>query len=158
MSGLLMSGDFRMSQSYDENKVYQAITALRKALEQEPVVWMYQDKSTHDVLFQKHMRAFVDHSKTYETPLYTHPQPKQRPLTEWQPIKTAPKDGTDVIVMYQHIDTQIVHNAFWMGDSDDDPEDIGWWSYEYSEGSRIKLEDWMEPTHWMPLPAPPAHE
>ena len=41
--------------------------------EQEPVVWMYQDKSTHEVRFQKHMRGFVDHGATYETPLYTAP-------------------------------------------------------------------------------------
>ena len=48
----------------------------KKALaqpEQEPVVWMYQDKSTHEVKFQKHMRGFVDHGATYETPLYTTP-------------------------------------------------------------------------------------
>jgi hypothetical protein len=53
-----------------------AITAIKEALaqpEQEPVVWMYQDKSTHDVRFQKHMRGFVDHGATYETPLYTSP-------------------------------------------------------------------------------------
>ena len=41
--------------------------------EPEPVVWMYQDKSTHEVRFQKHMRGFVDHGATYETPLYTTP-------------------------------------------------------------------------------------
>lgn len=54
--------------------------ALRIALEQpkqEPVAWMYQDKSTHEVRFQKHMRSFVDHGRTYETPLYT--TPPQRP-------------------------------------------------------------------------------
>jgi hypothetical protein len=54
----------------------QAITAIKEALaqpEREPVVWMYQDKSTHDVRFQKHMRGFVDHGATYETPLYTSP-------------------------------------------------------------------------------------
>ena len=43
------------------------------SVEQEPVVWMYQDKSTHEVRFQKHMRGFVDHGATYETPLYTSP-------------------------------------------------------------------------------------
>ncbi len=37
---------------------------------QEPVVWMYQDKSTNKVHFQKHMRDFVDHGQTYEIPLY----------------------------------------------------------------------------------------
>jgi len=51
--------------------------------EPEPVVWMYQDKSTHEVRFQKHMRGFVDHGATYETPLYTTP-PQRKPLTEEQ--------------------------------------------------------------------------
>ena len=42
-------------------KRVKAITAIKEALaqpeqEQEPVVWMYQDKSTHEVKFQKHMR------------------------------------------------------------------------------------------------------
>ena len=46
---------------------------LLAQLEQKPVVWMYQDKSTHEVRFQKHMRDFVDHGQTYETPLYTTP-------------------------------------------------------------------------------------
>lgn len=74
----------------------------------------------------------------------------------WQPIETAPKDGTDVLVMYMHIDTQIVHNAFWLYDEfDEDPRETGWWSYEHSEVSRIKLDDWMTPTHWIPLPPAP---
>jgi len=42
---------------------------------------MYQDKSTHEVRFQKHMRGFVDHGATYETPLYTTP-PQRKPLTD----------------------------------------------------------------------------
>lgn len=54
-----------------------AIAALRQAIEQaeqaQPVVWMYQDKSTHEVRFQKHMSEFVDHSRTSEVPLYGEP-------------------------------------------------------------------------------------
>ncbi len=55
---------------------HRAITAIEEALAQpvqEPVVWMYQNKSTHEVRFQKHMRSFVDHSKTSEVPLYSEP-------------------------------------------------------------------------------------
>ena len=53
--------------------------AISEAEKQKPVVWMYQNKSTHEVHFQKHMRGFVDHGATYETPLYTTPQPQR----EW---------------------------------------------------------------------------
>ena len=52
------------------------ITAIRETLsqpEQEPVVWMYQDKTSHAVKFQRHMSNFVDHSKTSEIPLYSEP-------------------------------------------------------------------------------------
>jgi hypothetical protein len=85
-------------------------------------------------------------------------------MTDWQPIETAPKDGTDVLVMYMHIDTQCVFNAFYIDPSlegwgpipgQEDYDDEGWWSYEHSEVGRIKLEGFMEPTHWMPLPPPP---
>jgi hypothetical protein len=80
--------------------------------------------------------------------LYTTP-----PQCTWEPVETAPKDGTDVLLMYMHIDTQVVHNGFWIGASDtDDESEIGWWSYDYSEVTRIKLDDWMTPTHWLPLP------
>ena len=76
-------------------------------------------------------------------------------LTSWNPIETAPKDGTDVLVMYMNIDTQIVHNAFWLSDEGCNDNIVGWWTYEHSEASRILLDDWMTPTHWMPLPTPP---
>ena len=80
---------------------------------------------------------------------------EQRP-SGWRPIETAPKDGTEVLVMYMHIDTQVVHNGFWIGtDETDEESEIGWWSYEHSEVSRIKLNAWWTPTHWMPLPPAP---
>jgi len=85
----------------------------------------------------------------------THGAELMRGREGWQPIETAPKDGTDILVMYMHIDTQIVHNAFWNEYEDCDDSETGWWSYEHSEVSRIKLDDWMTPTHWMPLPAAP---
>lgn len=82
-------------------------------------------------------------------------QPAQIP--GWQDIATAPRDGFEVIVMYMHVDTQIVHNAFYASEEDGwDIEDVGWWSYDKSEVSRIKLDGWMAPTHYMPLPAAPT--
>lgn len=43
------------------------------AQQQEPVVWMYVNKSTHKTKFQKHMSDFVDHSLWSEVPLYGEP-------------------------------------------------------------------------------------
>ncbi len=68
---------------------HRAITAIKEALaqpEQEPVVWMYQNKSTHGVRFQKHMRDFVDHGAWHEVPLYSEPLANQE-KTSGSPIK-----------------------------------------------------------------------
>ncbi len=48
-----------------------------KEPEQEPVVWMYVNKSTHETKFQKHMRGFVDHGLWAEVPLYGEPLANQ---------------------------------------------------------------------------------
>ena len=77
------SSEFWLIPASNLNKT---VTAIKEALaqpEQEPVVWMYQDKSTHEVRFQKHMRDFVDHGATYETPLYTTPPQLEREPVAW---------------------------------------------------------------------------
>lgn len=61
---------------FGANKLKQIAEALAQS-EQEPVVWMYQNKSTHEVRFQKHMRSFVDHGAWYEVPLYSEPLANQ---------------------------------------------------------------------------------
>jgi hypothetical protein len=86
------------SRDVDTAKAQQAITAITEALaqpEQEPVVWMYQDKSTHEVRFQKHMRDFVDHGATYETPLYTTP-----PQRQWVGLTDREVDECYELVMF----------------------------------------------------------
>jgi hypothetical protein len=57
-------------------------------------------------------------------------------MTDWQPIETAPKDGTNLLVTDGKITALGWHDEF------DAPEDP-WCGY-------IK-----RPTHWMPLPPPP---
>ena len=72
----------------DFSRHSKATTALQEALasealeqpsggaslaQQEPVVWMYVNKSTHETKFQKHMSDFVDHRLWSEAPLYGEP-------------------------------------------------------------------------------------
>lgn len=70
---------------------------------------------------------------------------------DWQPIETAPKDGTSVLLF--------------PGDSVDIT--IGWFSKEFSSSPGVwksieKESNYdilvpiiIKPTHWMPLPEPP---
>jgi hypothetical protein len=74
-----------------------------------------------------------DHAPVTPAP----PEASHRALREWQPIETAPKDGTQVWAW----DAERGSNpALWV--------DGAWW---------ITYDDAMiHPTHWMPLPDPPA--
>lgn len=86
-------------------------------------------------------------------------------MSEWRPIETAPKDGRHILLLQAgHTDdypTRVV-NAFWgdkfAGYSADNPDNYAWlnWheGFEYTEGGVLWAT--VEPTHWMPLPAPPA--
>jgi len=80
-------------------------------------------------------------------------------MSEWQPIETAPKDGTDIIVGFDCASVWIIHIAWYRDGSPntgcDGPEDIGWWSYVTNSVGQDMLTGHRTPTHWMPLPAPP---
>lgn len=64
-------------------------------------------------------------------------------MSEWQPIETAPKDGT-VLLGYENKAGVEMFTFRWC-------EHRGWIS-------EIPWGDWdrVDPTHWMPLPEPPA--
>ncbi len=65
---------------------------------------------------------------------------------EWQPISTAPKDGTHIF-LYEPYDHPCV--AFYVTS----PEWSGW-MFADELLADVKPEG-PEPTHWMPLPPPP---
>jgi hypothetical protein len=80
------------------------------------------------------------------------PAPAMGELVEaWQPIETAPKDGTRIMAYWP--DVHGVSNATqaetWFG-----PRSVGWddacWqtAYEWGDG-------YNDPTHWKPLDPPP---
>jgi len=60
----------------------------------------------------------------------------------WQPIETAPKDGTEVLLLGRWFSQARIVNGLW------------------NSGDAMHMPHWMggihQPTHWMPLPAPPA--
>jgi hypothetical protein len=61
---------------------------------------------------------------------------------EWQPIETAPRDGTFIIAWQPHIsdsDIRILRSV------------NGYWSDEHGIGQSTL----RDPKYWMPLPEPP---
>lgn len=82
---------------------------------------------------------------------------------KWQPIKTAPRDGSDILVYLECATVPIVHIAFYRsaeeweksgkycGGFDGIDDWLGWWSYTINSVGQQRI----LPTHWMPLPKPP---
>ncbi len=70
-------------------------------------------------------------------------------MTEWQPIETAPKDGTNVLVIVvEHPESHCVlrhQDGQWLNDE----------FFDVISGEQVI---WYEPTHWMPLPDPPSKD
>ena len=68
-------------------------------------------------------------------------------MTNWQPIDSAPKDGTDLLVAITHSlgadEWEAIQWVDWQTD------DTKWPIYQ----RRIDIP--FPPTHWMPLPPPP---
>lgn len=80
-------------------------------------------------------------------------------MSEWQPIETAPKDGTEVLIGGGFFD--------WDGSYGEDVPHTGVtiasWQYRHGakqwRGNACGGYDeyyWYNPTHWMPLPKSPS--
>lgn len=75
--------------------------------------------------------------------LYTHPKAEPG----WQPIETAPKDGTNILLFN---DKGNMATALWQGTG---PME-GWWLRGGNKPDYF-FNGHRSPTHWMPLPAAP---
>ncbi len=74
---------------------------------------------------------------------------------EWQPIETAPKDGTEVDLWCEPFDAMEVGNACRMTNCmfSEHSDDV-WKAYVALHGW-CSIEKFWRPTHWMPVPTPP---
>lgn len=70
--------------------------------------------------------------------------PAQTPQT-WQPIESAPKDGTDLL-LWCPVEHDVAVAGF---------QHVGYWD-DFSDGWQIPDTNmYIQPTHWMPLPTSP---
>jgi hypothetical protein len=64
--------------------------------------------------------------------------------SQWHPISTAPKDGTHILLYWHSVSRRPV---------------VGWWSHTWGRwqaGNYFCGLVMGDPSHWMPLPAPPT--
>ena len=66
---------------------------------------------------------------------------------EWRPIETAPKDGKPILACVSSMNVYLVSTVGWN-------EILRCWILCEREPYEEHAEWW--PTHWMPLPEPPA--
>lgn len=78
----------------------------------------------------------------------------------WMPIETAPKDGTQVLLFTDTRAAPASEAWYYMGIEPFSAVQIGYWEDTVDAPLRQEGAGWRkqlvgEPTHWMPLPAPP---
>jgi hypothetical protein len=80
-------------------------------------------------------------------------------MGEWQPIETAPTDGTRILICSIKENIRVIVNASWFDLKEikrrNWPENmVGWWGYT-SFGAASLFNKEYEPSYWMPLPELP---
>jgi hypothetical protein len=74
--------------------------------------------------------------------------PLEATVRGWQPIETAPTDGTKIITVEKGIFSIVFFGEDWSGRRD--------WCYQTPDGKIfIYVHGGFNPSHWMPLPDAP---
>lgn len=80
-------------------------------------------------------------------------------MSDWQPIETAPKDGTKIIVLLNMATVWVAHIAWWRNfeEAEEDPDLVGWWSYVRHSVTQEMLRGHHAPLYWIPLEEPKGY-
>ena len=103
-------------------------------------------------------------AKTKAIPVLRQALETEQEPVAWQPIESAPKTGRKVILFYKnrlHVGRTVI--ARWLTDeqaTEIDGDDVGleggWYECidNWDDYTEVAIHE-GEPSHWMPLPAPP---
>ena len=77
-------------------------------------------------------------------------------MANWQPIETAPKDGT-LLLLYSNTEyyKEVVFGSWRCDNSDYEESEPMWLDTSYDDWSIGLNSCPLYPTHWMPVPEPP---
>lgn len=95
------------------------------------------------------LRTIVGVKEPTITPLFPAPSAGGETVKEWQPIETAPKDGTEILGY---------GNASWQGKRYAPGRHVAWFDLGKWWGRDSDAESGLHLTHWQPLPACPVTE
>lgn len=153
------SDSCRMSENIVDN-LRDVNTAMLKEraelLEQKPFGVWHQGDTEDESDFHLGDNVSADDCE-HCTALYAKPMP---PAQEWQPIETAPKDGTRILICNSDYGSSV---GYWICAEEDGcdcmGDDGGFVDIEYSTfkparsfGNESHQYKGNQPTHWMPLP------
>ena len=116
------------TESYERNQCVMAMEYLQQENERQRFDILAMNQSL-DLLREENERLKADAERI-----------------EWQPIETAPKNGTDILVMTG----ETMHVVRWINIHGD----FDYWAVDDNKHGPFTLRG-KAPTHWMPLPEPP---
>lgn len=160
---LLTFGDFGSTGRSNYNNAIKAASAVLAALSVQPAAAVVGEPVGYvNADYQKELDCYdtaVLHPNDRSTkhfpmiPVYAAPSAPDG----WQPIETAPKDGTNIMVWAEGFEwPEVVRYELY------DPEDAseigmpGYWRYSEELLADVANVEDEAVTHWRPLPAPPA--